>query len=338
MCRCLRLGTALGKTQALLCSSGFRVLENATRVEKVGQWIALWCDFAIVTTSRIRRVWRKVVLVLASDHQRWNKATVPISTTRCAQLRRLAGNQSRRVFCKGQKPTLFSTRRFSTTRRLLNESQKTQLQVWKKVAGRTLGKGMESGTTIDFARKTEDHLIKESNCSAVWRTISWQVVLPTNLTCLGAAFCARCDRWVLNTRNWDCPGNNLMKHFFWRRTRPPHLSHAPVMLPFPLATFSHSALHTAPVFSKEKFCLSSVDLDFAPNDSRFVLALLSRACENVTCTLARSASESDKTSTDLRSRKEMGMSDLNHGQTNRTHTLKGLPKRVYSSTFHSSVV
>ena len=65
MCRNLKLGTVLGKTQACLITTVAwffrvkRVSQTAARVEQISEWISMWRNCNVDTRRRIRRFWRK---------------------------------------------------------------------------------------------------------------------------------------------------------------------------------------------------------------------------------------------------------------------------------------
>ena len=65
MCRNLKLGTVLGKTQAcpITTVAWFfgvkRVPQTAARVEQISEWISMWRTCNVDTRRRIRRFWRK---------------------------------------------------------------------------------------------------------------------------------------------------------------------------------------------------------------------------------------------------------------------------------------
>ena len=65
MCRSLKLGTVLGKTQACPISTvawffgAKRVPQTAARVEQISEWISLWRNCNVDTRRRIRQVCRK---------------------------------------------------------------------------------------------------------------------------------------------------------------------------------------------------------------------------------------------------------------------------------------
>ena len=92
MCRNLKLGTVLGKTQAcpITTVAWFfgvkRVPQTAARVEQISEWISMWRNCNVDTRRRIRRFGRKKAPVLAGNPRRWNQATGPISATICSVL------------------------------------------------------------------------------------------------------------------------------------------------------------------------------------------------------------------------------------------------------------
>ena len=73
MCRNLKLGTVLGKTQAcpITTVAWFfgvkRVPQIAATVEQISEWISMWRNFNVDTRRRIRRFWRKKPPVLAGN-------------------------------------------------------------------------------------------------------------------------------------------------------------------------------------------------------------------------------------------------------------------------------
>ena len=92
MCRNLKLGTVLGKTQAcpITTVAWFfgvkRVPQTAARVEQISEWISMWRNCNVDTRRRIRRFWRKKAPMLAGNPRRWNQATGPISANGSATL------------------------------------------------------------------------------------------------------------------------------------------------------------------------------------------------------------------------------------------------------------
>ena len=92
MCRNLKLGTVLGKTQAcpITTVAWFfgvkRVPQTAARVEQISEWISMWRNCNVDTRRRIRIFWRKKAPMLAGNPRRWNQATGPISATICSVL------------------------------------------------------------------------------------------------------------------------------------------------------------------------------------------------------------------------------------------------------------
>ena len=87
MCRSLKLGTVLGKTQACSIStvSWFFIVEcvpqTAARVEQISEWISMWRKCNVVTRRRIRKFLRKNAPMQASNPRRWNQATGPVRIT-----------------------------------------------------------------------------------------------------------------------------------------------------------------------------------------------------------------------------------------------------------------
>ena len=73
MCRNLKLGTVLGKTQAcpITTVAWFfgvkRVPQTAARVEQISEWISMWRNCNVETKRRIRRFWRKKATMLARN-------------------------------------------------------------------------------------------------------------------------------------------------------------------------------------------------------------------------------------------------------------------------------
>ena len=65
MCRNLKLGTVLGKTQAcpITTVAWFfgvkRLPRTAARVEQISEWISMWRNCNVDTRRRIRKLWRK---------------------------------------------------------------------------------------------------------------------------------------------------------------------------------------------------------------------------------------------------------------------------------------
>ena len=92
MCKNLKMGTVMGKTQACAISTVAwffgvnRVPQIATRVEQISEWITMWRGFNVDSRRRIRKVWEKKAPTLAKDHRGWNHATGPISATICSVL------------------------------------------------------------------------------------------------------------------------------------------------------------------------------------------------------------------------------------------------------------
>ena len=104
MCRNLKLGTVLGKTQAcpITTVAWFfgvkRVPQTAARVEQISEWISMWRNCNVDTRRRIRRFWRKKAPMLAGNPRRWNQATGHISAAICWGLTHIsrAGNPKRK--------------------------------------------------------------------------------------------------------------------------------------------------------------------------------------------------------------------------------------------------
>ena len=92
MCRNLKLGTVLGKTQAcpITTVAWFfgvkRAPQTAARVEQISEWISIWRNCNVDTRRRIHRFWRKKASMLAVNLCRWSQATGPISATICSVL------------------------------------------------------------------------------------------------------------------------------------------------------------------------------------------------------------------------------------------------------------
>ena len=92
MCKNLKMGTLMGKTQACAISTVAwffgvnRVPQLATRVLQISEWITMWRGFNVDSRRRIRKVWEKKAPTLAKDHRGWNHATGPISATICSVL------------------------------------------------------------------------------------------------------------------------------------------------------------------------------------------------------------------------------------------------------------
>ena len=92
MCRSLKLGAVLGKTQACPMSTvawffgAKRVPQTTARVEQISEWVSLWRNCNVDTRRRIRQVWRKKAPMLANNPRRCNQATGPISATICSVL------------------------------------------------------------------------------------------------------------------------------------------------------------------------------------------------------------------------------------------------------------
>ena len=73
MCRSLKLGAVLGKTQACPMSTvawffgAKRVPQTTARVEQISEWVSLWRNCNVDTRRRIRQVWRKKAPMLANN-------------------------------------------------------------------------------------------------------------------------------------------------------------------------------------------------------------------------------------------------------------------------------
>ena len=123
----------------------------------------MWRGFNVDTRRRIRKVWRKKAPIVARDPRRWNQATGPISATICSVLE--AG-------WKQITPGFWQTPDASATLdgALFNKAQiidsfsrDMEMQTWKRVAGHSLGAGMEKGIITNFAQKSKSQLIKEGS-------------------------------------------------------------------------------------------------------------------------------------------------------------------------------
>ena len=92
MCRNLKLGTVLGKTQAcpITTVAWFfgvkRVPQTAARGEQISERIPMWRICNVDTRRKIRIFWRKEAPMLVGNPRRWNQATGPISATICSVL------------------------------------------------------------------------------------------------------------------------------------------------------------------------------------------------------------------------------------------------------------
>ena len=235
MCKNLKKGTVMGKTQACAMSTVAwffgekRVPQTPTRVEQVSEWITMWRGFNVDTRRRIRKVRRKKAPILGRDPRRMNQATGPISATICSVLE--AG-------WKPSTPGFWQTPDASATLdgALFNKAQiidcfskDMDMQTWKRAAGQSLSSGMEKGINTDFAKKARSQLIKEGNFMAA-RALDFLVCGAINEPRLLADgpvsnhfFCVRCDQRALATRKhelWDCPGNRLINHTH-ERIKPP---------------------------------------------------------------------------------------------------------------------
>ena len=75
MCKNLKMGTVIGKTQACAISTVARFLgekrvpQAATRVEQVSEWITMWRGFNVDIRRRIRKVWEEKAPILAKRPQ-----------------------------------------------------------------------------------------------------------------------------------------------------------------------------------------------------------------------------------------------------------------------------
>ena len=227
MCRNLKLGTVLGKTQAcpITTVAWFfevkRVPQTAARVEQISEWISMWRNCNVDTRRRIRRFWRKKAPMLAGNPRRCNQATGPISATIGSVLE--AG-------WKPSSPGLWQSPDCSATLdgALFNKAQiidsfssDMEMQTWKAAARHSSSSVLERGIITDFAKKARSQLIKEGNFTTA-RALDFLVCGAINEPHLLAdgsipnqCLCVRCDQKVLATRKhelWECPGNTLINH------------------------------------------------------------------------------------------------------------------------------
>ena len=155
MCRNLKLGTVLGKTQAcpITTVAWFfgvkRVPQTAAKVEQISEWISMWRNSNVDTRRRIRKIWR--------TRRRWNQAMGPISATICSVLE------------AGWKPSSSATldgALFNKAQIIDSFSSDMEMQTWKAAARHSSSSGLEKGIITDFAKKARSQLIKEGNFTA----------------------------------------------------------------------------------------------------------------------------------------------------------------------------
>ena len=226
MCRNLKLGTVLGKTQACPFTTVAwffgvkRVPQTAARVEQISEWIE-WRNCNVDTRRRIRRFGRKKAPMLAGSPRRWNQATGSISATICSVLE--AGwKPSSPVFW--QSPDGSATldgALFNKAQIIDSFSSDMEMQTWKAAARHSSSSSLEKGIVTDFAKKARPQLTKEGSFTAA-RALDFLVCgainephLPADGSILNQFLCVRCDQKVLATRKhelWECPGNPLINH------------------------------------------------------------------------------------------------------------------------------
>ena len=179
ICRNLKLGTVMGKTQACLNYTvawffgGKRVPQTATRVEQVSEWITMWRGFNVDTRRRTRKAWMKKAPILARDPRRWNQAAGPISATICSVLE--AGwKKSKGVWQAPDASATLDGALFNKAQIIVSFSKDMEMQTWERAAGHSLSSGMERGIITDFAKKARSQLIKEGNFIADLHCTLWR--------------------------------------------------------------------------------------------------------------------------------------------------------------------
>ena len=208
MCRSLKLGTVLGKTQACPITTVAWFSES----KRVPQTAA---------RRRIRRFWRKKAPMLASNPRRWNQATGPISATICSVLEAEWKPSSPGFWQSPDGSATLDGALFNKAQIIDSFSSDMEMQTWKAAARHSASSGLERGIITDFAKKARSQLIKEGNFTAA-RALNFLVCGAMNEPHLLAdgsipnqCLCVRCDQKVLATRKhelWECPGNTLINH------------------------------------------------------------------------------------------------------------------------------
>ena len=227
MCRNLKLGTVLGKTQAcpITTVAWFfgvkRVPQTAARVEQISEWITMWRKCNVDTRRRIRRFWRKKAPMLAGNPHRWNQATGPISATICSVLEAGWKPSSPGFWQSPDGSATLDGALFNKAQIIDSFSCDMEMQTWKAAARHSSSSGLERGIITDFAKKARSQLIKKGNFTAA-RALDFLVCGAINEPHLLADgsipnqfLCVRCDQKVLATRKhelWECPGNTLINH------------------------------------------------------------------------------------------------------------------------------
>ena len=227
MCRNLKLGTVLGKTQACSITTVAwffgvkRVPQTAARVEQISEWISMWRNCNVDTRRRIRRFWRKKAPVLAGTPRRWNQATGLISATICSVLE--AGwKPSSPGFWQSLDGSATLDGAFFNKAQIIDSfSSDMEMQTWKAAARHFSSSGLEKGIITDFAKKARSQLIKEGNFTAA-RALDFLVCgaidephLPADGSVPNQFLCVRCDQKVLATKKhelWEGAGNTLINH------------------------------------------------------------------------------------------------------------------------------
>ena len=220
MCRNLKLGMVLGKTQACPITTvawffGAKcVPQTAARVEQISEWI-------FDTRRRIRRVWRKKAPVLAGNPRRWNQSTGPISATICSVLEAGWKSSSPGFWQSLDGSATLDGALFNKAQIIDSFSSDMEMQTWKAAARHSSSSGLEKSIITDFATKARSQLIKEGNFTAA-RALDFLVCgainephLPADRSIPKQFLCVRCDQKVLATRKHELlesPGNILINH------------------------------------------------------------------------------------------------------------------------------
>ena len=172
MCRNLKLGTVLGKTQAcpITTVAWFfgvkRVPQTAARVEQISEWITMWRNSDVDTRRRIRRFWRKKAPMLAGNPRRWNQATGPISATICSLLEAGWKPSSPGFWLSPHGSATLDGALFNKAQIIDSFSSDMEMQTWKAAARHSSSSGLERGVITDFAKKARSQLIKEGHFTA----------------------------------------------------------------------------------------------------------------------------------------------------------------------------
>ena len=159
ICRNLKMGTVMGRTQACAMSTAecFLVKGESRKLLPESNESASGSRCGVAS----RKVWRKKAPILARTSRRWNKATGPISAPICTVLE--AG-------WRANTPGFWQTPDASATLdgALFNKAQigdsfsrDMDMQKWRRAAGHSLSAGMEKGIITDFAKKARSQLIRE---------------------------------------------------------------------------------------------------------------------------------------------------------------------------------